>query len=292
MHRFRSVALRALTAFAVVGASLAITTATSSTPASAAPYVVTLEADDTTPAPNQTVRLRAHANGNVANDGLCLQIYEDGQRISINCFGSNTAGTTDTEFVTYTFGAHRYSAYVGNPSSSEPPSNTQGASQPVTVFWGLGSSTPEPPADAPSHDCDAGTRIIDNNLAGAYVKVYVLSTPTEIAVCYRVDAVTGGFGGKVGLAFGEPVVDLPSIGIPTIDDQSRACAAQFPNLLGPIADGFIGDVYVYAYAYANTSNGVWLCLEVGDDFKRRITIPLDVSLPSVNPNVTPIFEQD
>lgn len=262
---------RVVVAAAVVGATL-VGAGFAASPASADPYVVTLTASDYAPGPNQQVRLTMTVTpAPPFYFGLRIVELTSGEEV-VWCQGTSSCSGTVSNF----FGAYTYQAFGGSY-----------ASNPITVFWGVGSTT-SAPAGSPSYFCDSGLEVFDGTVSGAYVKVKVLSTLTATSICYRVDAVGTGRGGRIAIEHGTPGTGIDTIGIPSLDNEVGKCTSEPGNQLTtphPIADfGALG-TDVFLDAYVNTSVGAWLCFDVAN-IGQRVVVPMSLPGVDVDPNIS------
>lgn len=251
-------------------------------PASAA-QVVTLSASDTTPGPNQGVTLTATATPQPTGvTWYGIDIYEQNTNTRVGgCSYQSTCSVTLSRL----FGAYTYVA-VASSWASPGPTRTEGVSNPVTVYWGLGSTPP--PSGLPSNYCDSGIQVVNNTSGGGNVKVYVLHTSTQTDICYRVDAAGTGRGGRIRIIHGTPTVGAPTVGVPTVDGNVSACTSTPNNQLpvpNPLASGGVGGVVDYLVTgYANTSSGAMLCATV-ENINARVNVPFNVTGPTITPNI-------
>lgn len=154
-------------------------------------WTVTLSASKTTPTINQAVTLTAVTNQDVGPTPYWIDIYDLGNNSLVtDCgFGTTCSGTVNKQTPT----CDTYQAYVADLSSSNPPSNIQATSNPVTVCWQL-PSPPTPPwtvslVGQPTQTV-AGTpaalaAVTDNNVGPTpyWLEIYDLNTAQSVAIC-------------------------------------------------------------------------------------------------------------
>lgn len=249
-------------------------------PASAA-QVVTLSASKTTAAPNESVTLTATATPQPTGvDWFGIEIREQNTG-TVVCSSAYTS--TCTGSVSHLVGAYTYVA-VASSWKSPGPTVTEGVSNPITVYWGLGGTLPPP--GAASSSCDSGIRVTETTAGGARLKVYLLQDSTRTDLCYRVDAAGVGRGGRIRITYENPSV-VPPTNLPSLDGNVSACEATGGNQLpipNPLLSGGSGGVDYLVTGYANASSGVMLCATV-ETFKARVNLPFNLTAPGVDPGI-------
>src|SRR5205823_1405166 len=108
-----------------------------------------------------------------------------------------------------------------------------------------------------------------STIEGAHVKLYTLQRSSqEVDVCFRVDdsSLGVGSGGEVVITDALPQVGgvgLPTLGVPSVDNNSSACSSTSGNLVPgshPVASGqILGFSYLFD-TYLNNS-AAWVCLQ-------------------------------
>lgn len=98
--------------------------------------VITLSASNTDGGPGHPVTLTATSNVDVGPTPYYLDIYDVSSGTLLTACGYGTTCDVSTEIDSCT--SHSYRAYIGDPSSTPPPTNNQGSSNTVSVeWWGL-----------------------------------------------------------------------------------------------------------------------------------------------------------
>lgn len=130
---------------------------------------------------------------------------------------------------------------------------------------------------ASSDDCTGGTGLFEAFAEGVSARATVSQPdPQTLWVCARVEAATGGFGGKL-------VVTQPTgiSGLPTTDGDYASCATAAGNIVPtqhPILSGTVGDpsdpaTYLpYLLDAYSDGSSTWLCLRAGS-VTRRVIVP-------------------
>jgi hypothetical protein len=167
------------------------------------------------------------------------------------------------------------------------------------------SAPPPPPPLIPSSNCDAGTQVTNSTVEGVHVKLYTRQpSSTEVDVCFRAEDLTlggVGVGGEAVITDALPQISgvgVPSIGLPTVDNNSSACkdnqaTNQVPGT-HPVADLSVAGVHVLLDTYLNSS-AAWVCVQVGTLVNDRVVVPIAVPnlpVPSVTGGPTVHFYPD
>ena len=269
---------------AVLSGLLAI--ATPSADASAPPFTVTLEAEKTSAAPNETIQLHATANQRI-DQPYYFQIWNETLGVKE---GSCTNSSNCYVYAAYETGSYQFVAYI-TYNTYTAKTNIQAVSNPVVVNWApLGGGIADD--SWPSQSCEQTpghlSVLEDFNFEGSNFDLTATSSTTEAHVCFRADAGSVHVGGRLNiLTGGLPSVTGISVGVPFTDPNTSPCGGAAPNSVPgqhPMISGLVGGQLLVLDSYASTAWGASVCLSYGDT-KIRVVVPFVIGSPVVDPGV-------
>lgn len=152
----------------------------------------------------------------------------------------------------------------------------------VTVKWVYTTAQ----AGWPSTTCAQNVPVF---VEGVTVTIGDSSTGTERDICARLDAFTGGVGGKLVVTSSGPTVDLGALPVPSILDGTDSCTGASGNLI-PGAHPIASAPGLSVDAYFNGSQA-WICLTSA---ARTLTVVQRIETPSpvVDPGISVSFDPD